>query len=890
MIVPPRVLAACLLIAPAVCAHAQPADPVSVPRPSLAAARVTTAIVVDGRLDEADWRAAPAASDFFQRDPDEGRPATERTEVRILFDDEAIYVGARMFDREPRAIARHLSRRDEDGDDVADAFHVAFDPHLDGLTGVHLTVTAAGTQADESLFNDSSSDDSWDAVWESAVSVDDGGWTAELRIPLSQLRFSGGTDQTWGLHVVRYIKRKAESDWWALVGRKESGIVSRMGRLTGLDVRGRRHLALLPYATLRGEFLGEVDGDDPFTDSAEATGGIGLDLKWGVTSSLTLDATVNPDFGQVEVDPAVVNLTAFETFFEERRPFFIEGADIIRNFGRNGATNYFGFNRANPTLFYSRRIGRQPQGQTAGEYVDVPSATTILSAAKLTGKTARGWSLNLVDAVTAREYADEAVGPIRRRTEVEPLTNYLATRVRRDVGQRAGFGLIATAVNRDLSDPSLAAQLSGQAYLAGVDGHLFLSRARDWVVTSGLSGSYVSGTPAAMLRLQRSSARYYQRPDAPHLSLDPGAESMSGWNLQVDVNKNSGTFLPNASVWAVSPGYEVNDLGFQTTADRRGTHAALLWRNPTPDAFSRYRQFLVAKWYAWNGAKDTLGDGLYASTFLQFRNYWSAEAGVHLGRDVYSDRLTRGGPLMRSPGFRNVFAEVETDERKPVSVSLEGRYASTTAGGWEASGEFGIEWKPTTTLSIRVGPEWTRELNTAQYVRTVTDPAATSTFGARYVFGDLTQNEVSMDTRVNVILSPRMSLQVYAQPLLSAGRYTSIKEAAAPRTYDFTRYGLDAGSLSYDAASDRYLVNPTSDGSGRPFLLDNPDFNIKSLRVNAVFRWEFRPGSTAYVVWTQQREDEEGPGRLAFGPDLTSMFSAPSDNVVMVKVSYWFSR
>ena len=298
----------------------------------------------------------------------------------------------------------------------------------------------------------------------------------------------------------------------------------------------------------------------------------------------------------------------------------------------------------------------------------------------------------------------------------------------------------------------------------------------------------------------------------------------------------------------------------------------------------------MAKWYVWNGANDQLGDGLYASAYLQLRNYWSVEGGAHVGRDVYTDRLTRGGPLMRSPGFRNLFGSVETDERKVVSFSVEGGYVWDTSGGWNANAEAGVEWKPSTALSLSVGPELTRQLNTAQYVRTVTDPAATSTFGARYVFGELSQTEVSMPIRVNLILSPKMSLQVYAQPLLSAGRYDQIKEAAKPRTYDFLRYGLDTGSITYDPATDRYAIDPTNDGAGRPFLLDNPDFNIKSLRVNAVFRWEFRPGSTAYVVWTQQREDEEGPGRLAFGPDLNSMFSAPGDNVLMMKVSYFLSR
>ncbi len=480
MVRSPHTLAALVLLS--FCpppAQGQPAVAPTRPRPTLAVGSVSAPLAIDGRLDEPDWRRAPVATDFIQRDPDEGKPATERTEVRILLDGDAIYVGARMFDREPGRIARHLTRRDDEGEGAADVFHVAFDGLHDGLTGAHFAVTAAGTQKDESMFNDSTSDGSWDAVWRSAVSIDEQGWIAEMRIPLSQLRFTPGTGRTWGLLLVRYIARKAEEDWWAFVGKQESGLLSRAGTLTGLDLRPRRHLALLPYATLRGEFPGRVDEADPFSSSAAATGAVGLDLKWGVTNSLTLDATVNPDFGQVEVDPAVVNLTAFETFFEERRPFFVEGSNIIQNFGRNGASSTYGFNRANPSLFYSRRIGRRPQGQVSGDYKDIPSATTILSAAKLTGKTDGGWSVSLVDAVTSREQAEVSSGAGLGRADVEPLTNYVATRVRRDVGQRAGFGGIFTAVNRDLGDPGLAAQLPGHAYTGGIDGHLFLDAARD---------------------------------------------------------------------------------------------------------------------------------------------------------------------------------------------------------------------------------------------------------------------------------------------------------------------------------------------------------------------------------------------------------------------------
>ena len=879
-----------LLVAVPVLAAAQAPTTAAPERPSLAAARVNSPITIDGRLDEADWQMSSPATAFLQRDPDEGQPATEATEVRILFDNEAIYVGARMHDREPAAIARRLTRRDSDPEGLADAIHVAFDPHHDHITGAIFTVTAAGTQSDAVLYNDSWDDDSWDAVWESAVSMDDEGWIAEMRIPLSQLRFQGGDSQTWGLHIVRYIQRRAEEDWWALVGKKESGLASRMGHLTGLDVRGRRHLALLPYATARGEFEGEVDADDPFSQAAAAAGGVGLDLKWGVTSSLTIDATVNPDFGQVEVDPAVVNLTAFETFFEEKRPFFLEGADIINNFGRNGATGYMGFNRANPTLFYSRRIGRQPQGRAVGEYVDVPASTTILGAAKITGKTPRGWSFNLIEAVTAREYADAALGDLRHRPEVEPLTNYFVGRLRRDIGQRAGVGLMTTAVNRDLRDPSLANQLTSQAYLGGVDGHLFLDRGREWVVTSGVSGAYVSGSDAAVVRLQRSSARYYQRPDATHLELDPTAESLSGWNVQVDFNRNAGNFRPNASVWAVSPGYEINDLGFQTSADRRGGHAAFAWRKPTPDRFSRFRQLLVSKWYAWNTGGDLIGDAVYVSATATFLNYWSASGVAHLGREVYSDRLTRGGPLMRPPAFRSFSAYAETDERKPFVLSVEGMYESDGAGAWTSQGELEVTFRPTPALSIEVGPTWMRGFETAQYVRSVVDPSAAATYGSRYVFGELDQTEVSMTVRANFIMSPRMSLQVYAQPLLSAGSYGTFKEAAEPRTYQFTRYGIDAGTIAYDPETNLYAVDPSDSDSDRPFAFQNPDFNFKSLRINAVYRWEFRPGSTLYLVWTDERQDTRWPGRLALSQDVSALWRAPRDDVFMVKMSYWLSR
>jgi len=861
------------------------------PTPRITALRTDGRIAVDGRLDEATWGKAEPATNFLQKDPDEGKPATEATEVRFLYDDDALYVGARMFDSEPAKIAKRLTRRDGDTDGIADWIIVGIDAHHDKLTGSMFSVTAAGSIGDGVLFNDSGEDYTWNGVWDAAVTVDDKGWIAEMRIPLSQLRFSTRDRQVWGLHIVRMIQRKQEESWWALVPKNAGRLVSLAGELDGLDgIVSRRHLELLPYVTARSEISGTAEPGDPFNDGRTGAAGIGLDAKWGFASNMTLDATLNPDFGQVEVDPAVVNLTVFETFYEERRPFFIEGSQAFDNFGRNGASGYMGFNRTNPSLFYSRRIGRTPQGAAAGEYVDRPSATTIIGAAKLTGKTQRGWTVNFIDAATAREDARTSTNGVQGKTEVEPFSNYLAARARRDVGERGGFGMLTTLVNRDLADPALDAQLAGSAFVIGGDGHYFFTGKRDYVVTGSFTGSRVAGSQASVARLQRSSARYYQRPDATHIAFDPQAESLSGWSLQSDFNKNNGGVRPNASFWAVSPGFEVNDAGYMMNADRMGGHAALVFLKPQPDSFSRNRQLYLAKWNTWNFAGDPMGDGYFANFYAQLRNYWSISGVAHAGRWVYSDRLTRGGPMMRAPGFTILSASIEGDERKPVVWELDGSYETRPDGSWSSEVEVGLTFRPLPTFSFEVGPTFTRQLVASQYVRAVTDPEAVAMYGRRYVFGALDQTEFGMETRLNLILSPRMSLQMYVQPLISVGRYTGFKEALQPRTYDFAEYGKDVGTISFDAVNGVYTVYPGAGGTGTPFLIPNPDFNYTSLRANTVFRWEFKPGSTLYVVWTQQREDETSDGRFAFNQDISRMMRAPGDNVFMVKMSYWFGR
>jgi hypothetical protein len=878
-------LAIASAIAPAVSAGQQPSSHGAVPL--LQAVRSTSPIVVDGKLDDEVWLRATAATEFTQREPEEGKPATEATELRIAYDDHALFIGVRLKDREPRRIARQLARRDQDAE--ADNFAVVLDPHHDHLTGAMFAVSAAGVQQDSTIYNDTSMDQSWDAVWESAVTIDEGGWSLEMRIPYSQLRFPSADRLTFGINAMRYIQRKKEQVWLVHVPKTESGLASRMAHLEGLNgITPHRTVAFLPYVVSRAEFIEQSSPLDPFNDGARGFAGLGLDLKYRVSTNLSLDGTINPDFGQVEVDPAVVNLTAFETFYEEKRPFFIEGANIFSNFGQTGANNFWGFNRSEPLLFYSRRIGRPPQGSASGDFVETPTATTILGAAKLTGKTRRGWTLGMLDAVTGTEHAKTVTDGVSGTTEVEPLTNYLVFRAQREITKRAGIGTIFTAVNRDLSSPGLHDELPGQAYIGGVDGHFFLDQKRDWVISGRLAGSSIRGSTGAITRLQEASQRYYDRPDAPHIELDPNRTSLGGWTGSLNLNRQSGVHGLNASLWAVSPGLDSSDAGFTFNSDRAGTHAVYLWRNPKVTGPFRERFAAVSKFYVWNYARELQSDGVFLIGNLQFKNYWSAFANGGYFRGVQDDRATRGGPSMGPPSAYSLFAGVQSDSRKRLRLSLDNGYEGNTAGGWNVNSGINVRFIPSSSLEISTGPGLSLTHALAQYVDRITDPVATATYGSRYLFATLDQTQFSLQTRINYVLSPKMSLQVYLQPLVSVGDYQEFKEFAAPRTFSFTRYGIDRGTITHHPAAKQYTVDP-GDG-GAPFTFDDPDFNFKSLRLNAIFRWEWKPGSTMYLVWTEQREDLAHPGEFAFKRDFSTTFGAPANDVLMFKIAYWFQR
>ncbi len=884
----PRASALCLLLlgAAGTCvpeAAAQPADTRDV-----RAIRAATPPVVDGRLDDDVWRLAEPVSGFLQRDPVEGEPASEATLVRVAYDEGALYIGARLHDRDPGAIVGQLSRRDVAVE--ADAFVVYLDPHHDHLTGAQFGVSAAGVQRDALIYNDQFLDPTWDAVWDSAVGRDDEGWVVEMRIPLSQMRFPRADRYTWGINVQRVIQRRNESSWLQLVPKNEAGLASRMAHLEGIeDIRPPGTLELMPYVTSRVEFIEPQPPGNPFHDGMRGFASAGLDVKYGVSSNLTLDATFNPDFGQVEVDPAVVNLTQFEVFFEERRPFFTEGAKVFGNFGRSGASEYWGFFRPDPTLFYSRRIGRAPQGRVVeSPYVDVSATTTIIGAGKLVGRTKGGWTIGALDAVTGREQARVWNGADVRRRDVEPLTNYAVVRAQRELGARGGIGILGTSVIRDGGDANLAGSLASRAHMLGVDGHWFLDARRLWVLHGGVAGSWLQGSQAAIARLQRAEQRYYQRPDAPHVSLDPAATSLSGWTGQANLNRNSGNVTVNLGVWGMSPGLEVNDIGFATQTDRAGGHAMVQFRKLVPDGLTRERSAWISKWWTWNYGAELQGDGWQAGSSVLYRNFWRSTLTLTHARRVWDDKLTRGGPTVIRPGSLGAQLSVSTDNRRLAVLTTDAGYTARQYGSSAFSIGTSLALRPVPAVTLSAGPSIRRNIVAAQYLATQPDPLATHTYGQRYVFGELDQTEVSMVTRLSVATSPRTSLQVYLQPLISAGDYGAIKEVAAPRTFAFIRYGEDAGSTMTPGPAGMLVVDPDGAGAAAPFTMARPDFDVRSLRANTVFRWEFRPGSTFYAVWTQQRRDVGATGEFDLTSDASGVFTAPADDVFLVKMTYWF--
>jgi len=807
-----------------------------------------TAIKIDGDFNEAFWERVPAVSDFRQREPKDGAAPSFATDVKVAYDAANLYVAVRAHDPEPARLVGLRTRRDTSS--PSDWIKVMIDSFHDRRTAFEFGVNPAGVKEDTYWYNDGNEDQGWDAVWDVAVARDADGWRAEFRIPFSQLRFRPSESTTFGFAVVRQIGRLNETDTWPLISKSASGIVSSFGDLTGLKLtKTPKRLEVVPYV------VGQVntqptEAGNPLIASHNQKATVGADLKYAVRPGIMLTATVNPDFGQVEADPAVVNLSGFETYFQERRPFFLEGSGMF--------TFDLDCNDGNCSgLFYPRRIGRAPRGSptlTDGQYARIPGQTTILGAAKLTGH-AGNFSFGALNAVTADEDAVIAQGSVRTRESVEPLTNYTVVRARREFANQSNIGFMATSAARRTD--ALTSFLPRTAVTGGVDWDWRLRK--DYAIKGYLVGSDVRGTTAAIQRLQESTVHSFQRPDADYVEEDLSRTALAGAAGFVSFGKIAGPHVRfNTNTGFKSPGLDINDLGFMRRADLRSMSNWMQWRNDTPSKHVRTFRFNLNQWGTWNYGGDRLDLGGNINAHWTFTNNWGTGLGFTRNGRTFDDRATRGG----GPGALNnanwtYWQYVESDERKAVSVNTFVNVGRNSQGSrWTGVNPY-ITYRPTSFLSTSGGISWNRTVADSQWIENTGD--------GRYVFGRLDQKTMSLTARVNYTITPDLTVQIYAQPFVSAGDYSGFKQLVNGRA---PRY------------EDRYA--PIEYGS-------NPDFNYRSFRTTNVLRWEYKPGSALFVVWQQGREDVLSTGLFRFGRDFSGMFGVPSRNVFLVKMSYWIN-
>ncbi|MCP4572855.1 MAG: carbohydrate binding family 9 domain-containing protein [bacterium] len=867
-------------------------DPTQVPLADvIRAERLGGPVELDGVLDDAAWQ-RPGETRHMQNDPDNGCLPRQVTEFWVAYDNSALYVAARLHDSAPDSISARLGRRDTWPS--SDWLYINLDTFNDDRNAFSFSINPAGVLGDSKLYNDGWGDNSWDGVWEAATRIDELGWVAEVRIPFSQLKFPASEEQVWGMNLSRRTLRSNERTDLFHNPRGGSGYGKRFPDLVGISgIEPETSTEITPYLLGKGEFR-DVDRDDPFASDPQFSGNAGVDFKTALSNNLTLNAAVNPDFGQVEVDPAVVNLGAYETFYEERRPFFVEDANTFR-FGREGLNSNWSFNWMDPMLFYSRRVGRAPQLGIDGDYdfVDRPQVTTILGAAKVSGKVGNT-SVGALSAFTAKEKAHLQIDGKEFEQVVEPFTNYSVVRAKvTKPDGTCGLGIMATSTIRDLDDPVSQAALDKRSFTGGIDGFTKLDEDGVWALKAYVAGSHITGSPEAIADMQTSSRRYFQRPDVDHMDYDPDATELKGWVGRAGVNKESGNWRFNSALGYSSPGFEINDVGFQYRTDmiNASVTPGYSWREP--HGIFRNQSLFLGMYKTWDtgGNPAEYGAGLFY--WNQLKNYWSVDSSVFINPERNNPRLTRGGPMMRAPAYRSWDLGLSSDWRKNWVVSVSGGGSSDDGGSRTAFGRVRLEVHPMASLGLTVTPRYTWEQEEAQHYDEITDPAMTSTYGNRYIFADLEYRQFSLETRIDWTFSPKLTLQAYVQPLFAVGRYTDHKELARSSSFEFDRFGRDNGSsIVHDPAGDAdnpYLVTPDGADPANTFRLADRDFNFKSLKVNMVLRWEYAAGSTFYLVWTQDRVDTQNPGDFDLGRDTRSLLDAQGEHILMVKISQYFS-
>jgi len=833
---------------------------------------VTPKPVIDGKLDDECWQHGTWAGDYTQFVPKEGAEPTYPTELNIQYDDRNLYIAFRAFDGEPDKIQRFAGVRDEI---VGDMVGVNFDSYRDYRTGFEFTITAWGQKVDLVLFNPMNWDFNWNAVWKGKVGLEDSAWVAEMEVPLSQLRYSPQNEQIWGMHTWRWIARLQEESNWEIQSKTGPGMLYNFGELRGIrGLKKSRRLEIMPFALGDLRTMKEEPGN-PFTENGRSWGGnMGLDAKIGVTSNFTIDLTVNPDFGQVESDPSVMNLTAFETFYEEKRPFFLEGLTI------------FDYDFDEQSLFYSRRIGHAPSlivNPDDNLFVKIPDKTTILSAVKFSGTTSKGLSLGLIQSVTANEYArlSDPEGN-RTRQEVEPVTSYTVARIQK--GYKAGntvLGGMLTSTNRFINDQNLEF-LSSNAYTGGVD-LLHHWKDKEFYVDARLIGSYVNGSEESITALQESSARYFQRPDADYVDYDTTRTHLSGFGGKFRIGKGSKGFwrYSTGATW-LSPGLELNDLGYMRSADEiNQVNEIAYFVNQPVSIFNTYR-IDFEQFNSWNFNGTYLGSGGHLSFTSEFRNYWSFRTNFIIHSQALDMRLLRGGEDFIKPFNLTTFGIFRTDPSKKFIFELQYDYDYS---GQNSERTFklgpGISIRPLNALKIGLTANYEDNRNDLQYVTTINLAP-----DKRYILATIDQQTLGLTFKIDLNVTPEFSVQYYGSPFVSKGSYSGFKRVVNPQAEDYTdRFDIFDNPVLSDG---RYLLDENND-LVPDYSVSNPDFNFHQIRSNLVAKWEYRLGSFIYLVWSSERTGFTDLPQASVGESFQQLGKVFPKNIFLIKFNYWFA-
>ena len=833
-------------------------------------------ITIDGIIDDYAWNSVEWATDFIQKAPEEGVAPSYQTRFKITYDDKYLYVAIEALDGEPEKIQKRLTRRDGF---AGDRVNVLIDSYHDKRTAFVFTITAAGVKGEEiTTQNGGNWDASWNPIWYTKAASNDKGWTAEMKIPFSQLRFGDAEEQIWGLNIIRNIFRKNERSFWQRIPNNVSGFISEMGELHGLKgLTPQKQLEIQPFTVFQYDNYPKENGN-PFRTGNDFTINGGLDAKIGVTNDLTLDLTINPDFGQVEADPGNIVLDGFDdVFFREQRPFFVENKNIF-DFRTGGRDN----------LFYSRRIGRSPQGYVDledSEFEDRPTNTTILGAAKFSGKTKDGWSIGVLESVTNSEYTEIDTNGERREELVEPLTNYFVARAQKDFNERKSYiGGIFTSMIRDKSEN--LNHLHKAAYSGGIDfRHEWKNR--DYYIQGNIGLSHVIGSKEAITRTQESIRHLFQRADMKNPKLDVNRTSLTGTGGRVFGGKRGGgnwRFFLGAN-WR-SPEYEINDIGFLRSTNQiwQFSNVEYLWQEPTKTYRNISTRVIFRSAYDFEGHVNRLETQW--NTFVNWANNWGTELRFGHNPRVISNTYLRGGPRWRnnSESFYNLSIGTDSSKRFDASIGFRNSFGGQSSFD-NKNYSIRFNYQPLEALNLSLNIEYTDNVNKTQYVSSFEDASGNT----QYILGKIKNNNFSTTLRLNYSINPNLSIQYYGQPFIARGRYSDLNyvtnSLASNLDNRITHYNDNQITTTSDNA---YEIDHNFDGNTD--ITVDPNFSFVQFRSNLVVRWEYIPGSELFLVWSQSGTGSDDSRNSLFSSLNNQILEQSLSNTFLIKATYRFIK